>query len=643
MGVSPMPPASGMGETPMLRNALPLPHRRIPVTSAARLLLTARNLAKSFGPRLLFTGITLGLDEGDRVGLIGANGSGKSTLLRIFAGAEKPDDGELISRRGLRVGYVAQEDSFPADTSCLDVVAAAVDLHLDEHERHVRAQLALDRANFPDSAAIAEKLSGGWKKRLAIVAQLASEPDLLLLDEPTNHLDIEGILWLEETIANAKFATLAVSHDRRFLETAANRIIELSRSYPDGYLGHRGSYSDFVEKREEFLTAQEGRERAVASGVRREIEWLRRGAKARTTKAKGRIERAHEMMSELADLRSRNQKQGAAEVQFDASGRQTRKLVELKNVQLSRGGKKLFDKLSLVLAPGQKLGLLGPNGSGKSSLIKLIGGELSPDAGTVFRADALKVVVFDQHREQLDPMQTLRRALSPNGDSLVYQGQGIHVSGWAQRFLFRGEQLDLPVEQLSGGERARVLIARLMLQQADVLILDEPTNDLDIPTLDVLESSLESFAGAVILVSHDRYVIDRLSSDLLALDGKGNARAFASLDQWEAWRERAIEEEREALRAAQQKAAKAKEPAAAPASSSAKKRLTWNEQREFEGMEKAIHAAEELVAKLHAVVEDPAVMADHVKSREAYEKLGAAQHEVERLYARWSELESKQS
>ncbi|MFT3788883.1 MAG: ATP-binding cassette domain-containing protein [Tepidisphaeraceae bacterium] len=375
------------------------------------MLLTARNLSKSYGPRLLFAGITLGLDEGDRVGLIGANGSGKSTLLRVFAGIEPPDEGELIAKRGLRVGYVAQEDSFDAGKSCLDVVADAIDHHFDDHERHVRAQGLLDRAEFRDSLIDANSLSGGWRKRLAIVRQLATEPDLLLLDEPTNHLDVEGIVWLEDLIDGASFATLAVSHDRRFLEESATRIIELSRSYPDGFLSHRGTYSDFVEKREEFMSAQLGRQQALASGVRREIEWLRRGAKARTTKAKGRIERAGEMMAELADLKQRNTRVGASEVRFDASNRQTRKLVEAKRITMSRGGKPLFNNLSFTLAPGQKLGLLGPNGSGKSTLIKLLTGVLQPDSGEIVRADALKVVLFDQHRETLDPNQTLRRAL----------------------------------------------------------------------------------------------------------------------------------------------------------------------------------------------------------------------------------------
>jgi ABC transport system ATP-binding/permease protein len=261
------------------------------------MLLTGRNLAKSFGPRLLFSGITLGLSEGERIGLIGANGSGKSTLLRILAGRETPDEGELISRRQLRVSYVAQEDLFEQSHSCLDCVVAVIDAHLDEHERDLLAHQALDRAGFPDPSVPAAKLSGGWRKRLAIVCALAREPDLLLMDEPTNHLDIEGILWLEKTVANPAFATLTVSHDRRFLESVANRTIELGRAYPDGYLSHDGPYSEFLAKREEFLAAQVGRQRALASGVRREIEWLQRGAKARTNKAKGRIERANDMMS----------------------------------------------------------------------------------------------------------------------------------------------------------------------------------------------------------------------------------------------------------------------------------------------------------------------------------------------------------
>ncbi len=598
------------------------------------MLLTGRNLTKSFGPRLLFSGITLGLNEGERVGLIGANGSGKSTLLRIFAGQETPDEGELISRRQLRVGYAAQEDVFSQNRSCLDCVADAIDSHLDEHERHLLAQQALDRAGFADSSIAAGKLSGGWRKRLAIVCALASGPDLLLMDEPTNHLDIDGILWLEKTVADPSFATLTVSHDRRFLESVANRTIELGRAYPDGFLSHNGPYSEFLVKREEFLTAQAGRERAVASGVRREIEWLRRGAKARTTKAKGRIERANDMMSELSDLRERNALQGAAKIDFTASGRQTRKLIELKHVAKTLGDRQLFRDVSFTLAPQTKLGLLGPNGSGKSTLIRLLSEELAPDTGEIVRAPQLRVVVFDQHRQKLDPAQTLRRALSPAGDVLSYQGNSMHISAWAQKFLFRAEQLDLPVSELSGGEQARVIIARLMLQPADVLILDEPTNDLDIATLDVLENSLDEFPGALVLVTHDRYLLDRISTEILALDGKGNANMYADLFQWEQAREAVTQTQSPAKKPSSQ-APRAEKPT--------QKRLNWNEQRELERMEETIHSAEAQMALLQKRVSDPQVVANYQQIHETYEQLAAAQREVERLYERWTELAAKQS
>jgi ATP-binding cassette subfamily F protein uup len=604
------------------------------------MLLTGRNLSKSYGPRQLFSGITLGLSEGERVGLIGANGSGKSTLLRIFAGEEVADEGELIARRQLRVGYVPQVDTFAEGKSCLDIVADAVDAHLDEHERHVRAGILLDRAGFADPSVASATLSGGWRKRLAIVRELALEPDLLLMDEPTNHLDIEGIVWLEDLIEDAPFATLTVSHDRRFLEEIANRIIELGRAYPEGYLSHAGTYSEFVEKREEFLAAQEGRQRALASGVRREIEWLRRGAKARTTKAKGRIERAGEMTSELADLRQRNVPQSAATIDFSASDRKTKKLIQLQKVAKAMGGRELFRDVTLTLSPGAKLGLVGPNGSGKSTLIRLLRGELAPDSGSVVRADQLQIVVFDQHREQLEPQQPLRRALSPMGDTLVFGGSPMHVSGWAKRFLFRADQLDMPVGELSGGEQARVLIARLMLAPADVLILDEPTNDLDIPTLDVLESSLEEFPGAMVLVTHDRYLIDRVATEVLGLDGKGNAQVYADLAQWE----RGLEASKRAAMVQKKTPA----PASAsrserPADSNAKKRLSWKEQKELEGMESAILEAETRMQELEARVHEPSVAADHVKMRESYQALSEAQADVERLYARWSELDGKRT
>lgn len=600
------------------------------------ILLTCQDLAKSYGPRLLFKGITLGLSDGERTGLIGPNGAGKSTLLKIMAGIETPDEGTLTPRRGLRMAYVAQEENFDPSAEAEQIVADAIDVPgLDPHERHLRAAVMLDRVGFTNPHQTAGTLSGGWRKRLAIARQLAREPDLLLMDEPTNHLDLEGVLWLEELLRSASFACLLVSHDRYFLEGVTNRTIELSGAYPQGFLSVNGPYSQFLTTREDFMSAQAAREMAVASRVRREIEWLGRQAKARTTKAKGRIQEAHRLMGELADLKSRNTRQGAAGVDFSASGRQTRKLIDVKNVAKSLGNKPLFRDLSFVLAPGAKLGLLGPNGSGKTTLIRLLTGQLQPDTGTVIRADGLQVVVFDQNREQLERTHTLRRALSPTGDTVVYRGSAMHVTSWGKRFLFRTEQLDMPVSDLSGGEQARVLIARLMLRSADVLILDEPTNDLDIPTLDVLEESLSDFPGALVLVTHDRYLLDRLSTDLLALDGRGNANLYADLTQWEQARDRAQQEQA----AAQRKPASPPPPTSAPAPS--RKRLNWNEQKEWDGMEQAVLKAESAVADWQAKVADPKVIADRNKMHDVCDGLSKAQQEVERLYARWAELEEK--
>ncbi len=596
------------------------------------MLLTGRNLAKSYGPRLLFSGITLGLAEQERTGLIGPNGSGKTTLLKILAGLEVPDEGQVQRTRSARVGYVPQEETFEPNRACIDIVADAVDVHLDDHERHLKAAVLLGQMDFSDPAVHAGTLSGGWKKRLSIAKQLAGEPDLLLMDEPTNHLDIEGVMWLESLIKSGTYATLIVTHDRRFLEEVADRIVELDSSYPDGFLSHNGTYSDFLEKREGFLAAQQGRQQAVASGVRREIAWLRRGAKARTTKAKGRIERAGEMIEELADLKQKNAERARAQVDFSGTGRRTRKLVEFKRVGKSMGGQRLFSGLDLVLSPGSKLGLIGPNGSGKTTLIRLIAGQAEPDAGEVFRADGVKVVVFDQHRAQLDPEQDLRRALFPHGDSLNFRGNPVHVVGWARRFNFRSEQLDLPVKQLSGGERARVLIARLMLQEADVLILDEPTNDLDIPTLDVLEQSLESFPGSVVLVTHDRFLLERVSTDILALDGRGTARPYAALEQWEAARD-ADQQAQSEQRKADQRVAQQTSMSAGTSGGSAGGSAG--------GMEAAIVDAEARLAALQQKAADPAVAADHVAFAEVCTQMHDAQTAVETLYTRWGELEAK--
>ena len=355
--------------------------------------------------------------------------------------------------------------------------------------------------------------------------------------------------------------------------------------------------------------------------MRGEIDWLRKGPKARSTKQQARIERAGELIDELAELKFRNSQDKAVEIDFSDSERQSKRLVETVKVEKSLGGRKLFGPLSLTLAPGDKLGLLGENGSGKSTFLKLLAGQLPPDAGSVRQAERLRVVSFDQHRDQLDLGISLRKTLCPNGEHVYYRGSPIHVAGWADRFLFRNEQLNMPLRELSGGEQSRVLIARLMLQAADLLLLDEPTNDLDIRSLEMLEAGMAEFPGALVLVTHDRYLLERVCGRILALDGKGTARFFADLSQWETWR--AIEDGRTP-------------DTAAPPSA-----LSPKEAKELRTMEAAIHAAEEKAALARRALEDPAVGADAAELVKRQAALDAALGNVDTLFKRWQELEAR--
>ena len=590
-------------------------------------LLSGSALRKSFGARVLFENLSLSLSEGDRTGLIGPNGSGKTTLLEILAGKEAPDAGIRALRKQTRLAYVPQDSLFAPDDTAGSVLRAALEASpLEEEERRVRAEVMLARAGFETSATPATALSGGWKKRLAIAAALVTAPDVLLLDEPTNHLDLEGILWLETAIQAAN-ACLVVTHDRYFLENVATQMVEVNPVYPQSAFQVKGNYSEFLERREEFLEAQAKQQESLATKVRREVEWLRRGPKARTGKSRARVDAAGRLIGELAaaNLRSRT---ATAQIDFTASDRKTKRLIEAEGIGKTLGGRRLFQNLNLTLAPGVRVGLVGANGSGKTTLLKILEGALAPDEGTIRRADRLQIVSFAQDRgAHLDLETSLRRTLCPEGDSVIYQGRPIHVAGWAKRFLFRDEQLEMPVSRLSGGERARVMIARLMLAPADVLLLDEPTNDLDIPTLEVLEDSLLEFSGAVVLVSHDRYLLDRVSTVVIGLDG-GEGGVFADYSQWEASRSEPAAEK------AVTKETRLPAPVDGP-----RKKLAYLEQREWDGMEaKILHAEQELTAWRQELQE---AASDAKRLTVAYEKLQDAQRRVEDLYARWAELEAK--
>ncbi len=599
------------------------------------MLLSCESISKSYGIKPLFEDLSLGINEGDHIGLIGANGSGKSTLLKILAGVEKPDGGTRSVRRDARVGYVPQDPLLnPYHTVEDALVQALLEGGFDPHDQGGRIAKALSLGGFSRVNQSVSQLSGGWRKRLAIARALMLEPDVVLMDEPTNHLDVEGILWLEGLLKEEPHAFLVVSHDRRFLESVASRIWDLSRSYPGGLFQAKGRYSDFLEQRDAMLQARADYQASLANRVRREVEWLRRGPKARTTKSKARIDAAGRMIDELQDLASR-QMQNAAGIDLTASGRKSKQLLVAKGLGKSLGGRAIVSNLDLLLGPGERVGLLGPNGSGKTTLLKVLAGTLPPDEGTLTRADRLRIVTFEQHRESLDQQATLRQSLAPTGsDAVVYQDRSVHLISWAKRFLFRPEQLDLPVSRLSGGEQARLLVARLMLQPADLLILDEPTNDLDIPTLDVLEDSLLEFTGALVLVTHDRRLLDRVSTKLLALDGAGDAAWFADYAQWEAAQAR-VKMEGKRSQIFNENPAAAGPPK--------RKGLSYKERKEWEQMEATILKAEEDLAACRTAANDPAIASSAGDLQMRYAALHHAQAEVERLYARWAELEEKQA
>ena len=612
-------------------------------------ILSAQSLSKRYGVAPLFQNISFTISEGERIGLIGPNGSGKSTLIEILSGRVQPDSGDVALRKRARLASVVQVSDFAAGETVRSVIEKAFhDGQVPEPERSGRFAEVLGRAGFADLDASAASLSGGWRKRLAIAAALVQHPDIVLLDEPTNHLDLEGIEWLEAVLRYAPFACVVVSHDRYFLENVTNAMVEISRSYEDGFLRVTGNYSAFLEVKENYLHAQQKRQDALENRVHTELEWLRRGPKARTTKAKARIDKANELIGELAGINARTGSR-SARVDFTATNRQTKQLIQLHEVSYSIQGRTLFENVQVSITHGMRVGLVGPNGSGKSTLLRLLLGEIEPSKGAIRKADALRIVYFDQNR-RLDPDVLLKRALAPDSDSVIYQNRAVHVASWAARFLFTGEDLNRPVGQLSGGERARVLIAQLMLQPADVLLLDEPTNDLDIPTLEILEENLLEFPGALVLVTHDRFLLDRVSNVVFGLDGFGNSERFADYSQWESWRDQneaarnspspnARPEGGEAPRRTSNTATA--EPVTDAPQKTTRKKLSYKEAREMELMEKTIHDAE---ANLHdklAALHNPEIANDAAKLHAASLELEQAQKAVDTLYVRWAELESK--
>ncbi len=601
------------------------------------ILVSVSNLSKSFAARPLFEKITFAIESNERIGLIGPNGAGKSTLLRILASQTTPDQGNLSFQRGIRVGFLEQTPIFSPEATIHSTLLECIS-NLEDWEAEGRIQEIISKLSLGDSQIKVKTLSGGWKKRVALARELIKQPDLLLLDEPTNHLDVESILWLEEFLGNAPFATLTITHDRVFLQKISNRILELDRRNPDGLLSIKGDYATYLEVKDQMMNAQERREIILKNTLRRETEWLRQGAKARTTKQQARIQRAESLGEEVQELEYRNQSR-VSRIEFQGTDKNPKKLVEAQKISLSYDGKNIFSDVSLLLTPGKRVGILGPNGCGKSTLVRVLTATEQPQSGSVRHSDHLSIAYFEQNRETLDPEISVLKTVCPQGDYVDYRGSKMHVRSYLDRFLFSSGQMEMAVGKLSGGEQSRLLLAKLMLIEANLLVLDEPTNDLDMVTLTVLQDCLVDFPGAVLLVTHDRYFLDQVATEILAFashePNTGKVVSFASLDQWEKW---FLEEARKAktlLKSSQGSTQKNSTSSPTPK----KKKLSFKELKELESMEETIHRTEELLAQITEQSTLPEHAKNPIRLVEITKEMTRLQTEVDRLYARWSELE----
>lgn len=612
------------------------------------ILIGAHQISKSFGSRPLFDKLTLSIERGERVGLIGPNGAGKTTLLRILSGQSEADKGRISRMKDLRVGYLAQIPLFTEGATVESTVyEGIIDPH-DWEETSFASEIMsrLDLSHFQSDQFVAS-LSGGWKKRVALARELVRKPDLLLLDEPTNHLDMESILWLEAFLAKSAFATLTITHDRLFLQRVANRIVELDRRYESGLLSVKGTYADYLDTRDSLLTAQARQETKLRNTLRRETEWLRRGAQARQTKQQARIKSTGDLATTVEELNMRN-RDSTVRLNFRSAEslgeRNPKKLIEAKSITKSYDGRLVIPQLDLVVSPKSRIGLMGANGCGKSTLIKLLTASEPPDVGVVTHADRLKVSYFDQNRESLDPRQSVLRTLSPDGDQVEYAGQWMHVRSYLARFLFTHEQMESEVGKLSGGEQSRLLLARLMLREANLLVLDEPTNDLDMATLDILSDVLSEFNGGILLVTHDRYFLDKVTNQILAFgideSGQKQITSMVGLEQWEDWYERQLQLKVSLNTDIEVKKKSADKVANKSANKSIeqKRKLSFKDQRELDSMESNIQKAEALLAELTQLSLQSEVQSDSQRLNEIMTKLATAQTEIERLYARWSQL-----
>ncbi|CCN17982.1 ATP-binding cassette domain-containing protein [Bordetella bronchiseptica] len=592
-------------------------------------LITLTDVQLAYGHHPLLDHADFAIQEGERIGLIGRNGAGKSSLLRLLDGRTQPDDGDIARSSGLRVATVEQEPELDETGTVFDVVCDA-HAHPEDWQRPARVRAALERLGLPAEAAIAS-LSGGMRKRVALARALVDEPDLLLLDEPTNHLDFDGITWLEAMLRNWKGAAVIITHDRRFLDAVATRIVELDRGR---LLSFPGNFSQWQERKAQWLEAERLEQARFDKLLAQEEVWIRKGIEARRTRNEGRVRRLEQLRVERAERRERVGNVSLALAQGQRSG----KLVaELQDVSKAFGDKIVVRDYSTTILRGDRIGIVGPNGAGKTTLLKLLLGELPPDSGTVRQGSNVSVAYFDQMRAQLDENATLVDIISPGSEWVEIGGARKHVMSYLGDFLFSPARAGSPVSSLSGGERARLLLARLFARPANVLVLDEPTNDLDIETLELLEELLQEYAGTVLLVSHDRAFLNNVVTQTIAAEGDGRWRDYVGgYDEWQAQRP---------AQAATPKAEKpvetAKPAAARPKPVRAARLSAWD-LRELEALPDAIAAVEARQAELSGKLADGSLYRDAPDEVERINaELATLESELEEKFARWELLEAR--
>ncbi|KAK52737.1 ATP-binding cassette domain-containing protein [Bordetella bronchiseptica] len=592
-------------------------------------LITLTDVQLAYGHHPLLDHADFAIQEGERIGLIGRNGAGKSSLLRLLDGRTQPDDGDIARSSGLRVATVEQEPELDETGTVFDVVCDA-HAHPEDWQRPARVRAALERLGLPAEAAIAS-LSGGMRKRVALARALVDEPDLLLLDEPTNHLDFDGIAWLEAMLRNWKGAAVIITHDRRFLDAVATRIVELDRGR---LLSFPGNFSQWQERKAQWLEAERLEQARFDKLLAQEEVWIRKGIEARRTRNEGRVRRLEQLRVERAERRERVGNVSLALAQGQRSG----KLVaELQDVSKAFGDKIVVRDYSTTILRGDRIGIVGPNGAGKTTLLKLLLGELPPDSGTVRQGSNVSVAYFDQMRAQLDENATLVDIISPGSEWVEIGGARKHVMSYLGDFLFSPARAGSPVSSLSGGERARLLLARLFARPANVLVLDEPTNDLDIETLELLEELLQEYAGTVLLVSHDRAFLNNVVTQTIAAEGDGRWRDYVGgYDEWQAQRPA------QAATPKAEKPAETAKPAAARPKPVRAARLSAWDLRELEALPDAIAAVEARQAELSGKLADGSLYRDAPDEVERINaELATLESELEEKFARWELLEAR--